>query len=113
MSKERGVFMSKKMYSSELKLEIIQRHMEKGESVTLLVREYHIGSRADIRKWIAQYKEHGIARLSTTHGTYTGEFKGSVVEYMHTTGASIRATAVHFNIPFPQTVNNWEHIYSN
>lgn len=103
--------MSKKMYSPELKIEIIQRHLEKGESVTLLAREYHIGSRADIRKWIAQYKEHGVAGLSTTHGTYTGEFKISVVEYMHATGASIRATAAHFNIPSPQTVNSWERIY--
>ena len=66
--------------------------LEKRESITLLAREYHIGSRADIRKWIAQYKEHGIAGLSTTHGTYTGKFKVSVVEYMYTTGASIRAT---------------------
>lgn len=103
--------MSKKMYSVELKLEIIRRHLEKGESVTLLAREYHIGSRADIRKWIGQYKEHGVAGLSTTHGTYTGDFKVSVVEYMHHTGASIRSTAAHFNIPSPQTVNSWERIY--
>ena len=103
--------MSKKMYSPELKLEIVQRYLEKGESLTLLAREYHIGSKADIQKWIAQYKEHGIAGLSTTHGTYPGEFKVSVVEYMHTTGASIRATAAHFNIPSPQTVNSWERIY--
>lgn len=42
--------MSKKMYSQALKLEIIQSHLEKGKSITLLAREYHIGSRADIRK---------------------------------------------------------------
>lgn len=103
--------MSKKMYSTELKLEIIRRHLENGESVTLLAREYHIGSIADIRKWVSQYKEHGVAGLSTTHGTYTGDFKVSVVEYMHNTGASIRSTAAHFNIPSPQTVNSWERIY--
>lgn len=97
--------MSKKMYSPELKLEIIQCYLKNGESITLLAREYHIGSRADIRKWIAQYKENRLSGLSTTHGTYTGEFKVSVVEYMHITGASIRATAAHFNIPSSQTVN--------
>lgn len=99
------------MYPPKLKLEIVQRYLKNGESITLLAREYHIGSRADIRKWIAQYKENGLAGLSTTHGTYTGEFKISVVEYMHITEASIRATAAHFNIPSPQTVNNWERIY--
>lgn len=30
--------MSEQMYSQELKLEIIQRHLEKGESVALLAR---------------------------------------------------------------------------
>lgn len=103
--------MSRKMYSPELKLEIIQRYLNNGESVTLLAREYHIGSRADIRKWISQYRENGISGLSVTHGTYTGEFKISVVEYIHTTGSSARAAAAHFNIPSPQTVNSWERIY--
>lgn len=65
--------MSKKMYSTKLKPEIIRRHLD-GESVTLLAHEYHIGSGADIRKWISQYKEHGVAGLSTIHGTYTGDF---------------------------------------
>ena len=58
--------MSRKLYSPELKLEIINRHLEKGESVTLLAREYHIGSGADIRKWIAQYREHGIEDHSSS-----------------------------------------------
>ena len=49
--------------------------------------------------------------LSTTHGTYTGKFKVSVVEYMHNTGASIRKTAAHFNIPSFKTVSQWERIY--
>ena len=49
--------------------------------------------------------------LSTAHGTYTGEFKVSVVEYMNNTGASIRKTAAHFNIPSFSTVSQWERIY--
>lgn len=52
-----------------------------------------------------------MAGLSTKHGTYTGEFKVSVVEYMHNTGASIRKTAAHFNIPSFRTVSRWERIY--
>lgn len=98
------------MYSLETKLEILQRY-KNGEGVTALAREYHIGSRADILKWVAQYREHGIEGLCKIHGTYTGDFKVSVVEYMHATGTSIRATAAHFNIPSPQTVNSWERIY--
>ena len=82
----------RKMYSTELKLEIVQRYL-KGD----------IGRDA--------YQEHGVAGLSTTHGTYTGGFKVSVVEYMHNTGASIRKTAAYFNIPSFRTVSQWERIY--
>ena len=49
--------------------------------------------------------------MTTTHGTYTGDFKVTVVEYMHTTGASLRKTAAHFNIPSRESISKWERIY--
>jgi len=39
-----------------------------------------------VRKWKDAYLEHGVAGLCYTHGTYTGDFKISVVEYMKNTG---------------------------
>lgn len=102
--------MSKKMYSTELKLEIVQRYLKGNVGLRALAEQYHV-HRGDIQKWRNAYLEHGIAGLCTTHGTYTGEFKVSVVEYMHNTGASIRQTAAYFNIPSPTTVGSWERIY--
>lgn len=99
------------MYSTELKLEIVQKYLQGNVSTKQLAEKYHIGSKADIQKWVAAYRENGISGLCTTHGTYTGDFKISVVEYMHNTGASIRETTAHFNIPSPQSVSNWERIY--
>ena len=112
MSNERGIFMptGKKMYSNELKLEIVQRYLEGNVGLGTLATEYKV-SKVDIQKWRDAYLEHGISGLCTTHGTYTGDFKVSVVEYMHNTGASIRKTAAHFNIPSPPTVASWERIY--
>lgn len=103
--------MPKKMYSTELKLEIVQKYLQGSVGVKQLAEKYHIGSKADIQKWLAAYRENGISGLCTTHGTYTGDFKISVVEYMQNKGASIRETAAHFNIPSPQTVSKWECIY--
>ena len=67
----------KKMYSTELKLEIVQRYLEGNISLKRLAEEYHISSKACIQKWLALYREHGEAGLYTTHGTYSGDFKGS------------------------------------
>ena len=77
----------KKMYSTELKLEIIQRYLKENIGLSTL------------------------AGLCTTHGTYTGDFKVSVVKYIHNTGASLRQTAAHFNIPSFVSVSKYERIY--
>lgn len=100
----------KKMYSPELKHEIVQRYLEGNVSLGTLAVEYKV-CKGDIQKWRDAYLEHGFFGLSTVHGTYTGAFKVSVVEYMHNTGASIRKTAAHFNIPSPSTVTSWKRIY--
>jgi transposase len=100
----------RKIYSNELKLEIVQRYLKGNVSLKALAEKYHV-CKSDIQKWKAAYIEHGIAGLTTTNGTYSGDFKVAVVEYMHTTGASIRQTAAHFNIPSTKSVSDWERIY--
>lgn len=99
------------MYSTDLKLAIVQEYLQGNVGAKQLAEKYHIGSKADIQKWVAAYRENGISGLCTTHGTYTGDFKISVVEYMHNTGTSIRKTAAHFNIPSPHSVSKWQRIY--
>ena len=112
MSNERGNFMpkGKKMYSTELKLEIVQKYETGTISLNELAREYHVDE-SQIREWKDAYFEHGVAGLCTTYGTYTGDFKVAVVEYMHETGASLRQTAAHFNIPTRRSIVKWEKIY--
>ena len=72
----------RKIYSTELKLEIVQRYLRGDISIKQLADEYHISSNACIQKWLDLYREHGETGLCTTHGTYSGDFKVSVVEYI-------------------------------
>ena len=98
------------MYSSELKLEIVQRYLEGKIGLRTLASEYKV-AKGDIQKWRDAYLEHGVSGLCTTHGTYTGDFKISVVEYMHDNHLSLFQTAVKFGIPQDHTVGKWERIY--
>lgn len=98
------------MYSTELKLEIVQRYQQGNISFKELADEYFV-NKGDVQKWFAAYQEHSVSGLCTNNGSYTGDFKVSVVEYMHNTGLSARHTAAHFNIPSFTTVCKWEHIY--
>ena len=93
--------MPKKKYSDELKLEIVEKYLKENTSAKRLAKEYYIGSEADIKKWVAMYEHHGVQGLCTVNGSYAGNFKVYVVEYMQRTGASIR-----------QTVASWQRIYN-
>ena len=44
-------------------------------------------------------------------GSYTGDFKLSVIQYMHEHHLSLSQAAVHFGIPAESTLNKWERIY--
>lgn len=100
----------RKKYSTELKLEIVQRYLKGDISLRSLAAQYHVDD-SDIVKWRDAYLQHGVAGLCTTHGTYSGDFKVTVVEYMHRTEASLRQTAAYFNIPQKDTVKKWAQIY--
>ena len=100
----------KKVYSSELKLQVVQRYLQGNVSTREVANEFGV-SQSDVRKWRDAYLYNGVSGLCTTHGTYTGDFRVSVVEYMHNTGTSVRQAAACFNIPSPSTVSKWERIY--
>ncbi len=102
--------MAKEKYTLDLKLEIVHKYLREGISKRNLAKKYLING-GDIQKWTDAYLEHGVEGLIHTRQSYTGDFKISVVEYMHNTGASARKTAAHFNINTYGTVLNWEQIY--
>lgn len=100
----------KKMFSTEIKLKVVQRYLKGDISINDVAKELHV-DKSDVRKWRDAYLHHGVAGLCTTHGSYTGDFKISVVEYIHNKGVSMRQAAAYFNIPSPSTISNWERIY--
>lgn len=104
--------MGKKIYSDELKLDIVLAYLNGTQSLTDLSRKYHV-SKGDIQKWRDAYESNGIEGLmsKTKNNSYSGDFKVMVVEYMHNTGSSIRKTAAIFNIPSYTTVADWERRY--
>lgn len=44
----------RKMYSTELKLEIVQRYLRGDIGIKKMADEYHISSKACIQKWLGQ-----------------------------------------------------------
>lgn len=102
-----GCFMK---YSYEEKLEAVRQVLDTGCSCRMVARQ--IGSeQKHIRRWVALYQAHGEAGLRIKRGSYSGDFKLSVIEYMYKYHLSLFETAVKFGIPGDSTVLQWDRIY--
>ena len=67
--------------STEEKLKIVNLYLEKGKSISSLIREYGV-SDTTIRTWVRKYKHLGIAGLreSKTWTRYSKEIKEQAVQ---------------------------------
>lgn len=54
-----------------------------------------------------------LTGLKLRHGSYSAEFKLSVLKHMHQNHLSLLETAVHFGIPGPFVIRQWERLYQN
>ena len=68
-------------------------------------------TRSHLQIWLNLYSHYGIEGLLMKSGTYDGEFKINVIEYMHKNKISLTQTAATFGIPGVATVQKWERIY--
>ena len=96
-------------YSLEFKLKLIQEIEETNRGPD------YVGKKYDVRKnligyWNLLYKQHGVEGLGIKHGTYSGEFKESVLEYMKQNQLSLTETARYFKIPAVSTVTQWRNL---
>jgi transposase len=97
-------------YSYEQRLETVKLVTERHMSFREAARYLGTDSKHAMR-WVKRYEQFGIEGLLLKHGTYTGDFKKHVIEYMHENNLSISETAVLFGIPTDVTVGKWERIY--
>jgi transposase len=99
-----ALFMAKSTYEQRLKavLDVIEKHISCKSAGKLM-------GFADetVRGWVKLYETFGVEGLTLKHGTYSGEFKQHVVEYMHENHLSVFETSVLFGIPSKTTPNSF------
>lgn len=99
-------------YNYEIRLKAVKLVLEGG----LSVREAgcHLGcGRSQVHLWVTLFERHGLTGLKLRHGSYSAEFKLSVLKHMHQNHLSLLETAVHFGIPGPFVIRQWERLYQN
>ena len=115
LSYEEHIFMSRKQYSKELKLELVKKHLEDGISYWKLGKEYGIEA-SIIRRWGHKYEtfgEDGLEKQNADLCNYSAEFKKKIIlEYL---GGNITSQdlAAKYKIHAPSTVRTWIKQYNN
>ena len=101
----------KRKYTDEFRLNAVLEYLsgENGGFETLS-KKYGIAC-SQLKRWVHLYEQHGAAGLTKSSGTYSGEFKVYVIEYMHENQMSLTETANYFCIPSVPTLIKWERIY--
>lgn len=97
-------------YSSEFKLKVVDYYLKEKHSYKETAKYFNIPAFDTVRKWIRKYQESGVKGLLKNQIKYDGNFKQSVVEYMHENHLSFQETAIHFNLAGGEIVNKWERI---
>lgn len=92
-------------YSLEFKLKLIQEIEETNRGSNYVGEKYGVRKNL-IGYWNLLYKQHGVEGLAIKHGTYSGEFKESVLEYMKQNHLSLNQTASHFKSQLYQRLYN-------
>jgi len=98
-------------YSTEFKLKVVEYCIN--EKHGYADAEKHFGVNDELlRGWVKKYQMHGVKGLTKNQtSSYSGDFKISVVEYMHENHLSLAETAFRFNLANHNIVGRWERIY--
>ena len=92
-------------YSYEERLEAVLRVVEEGMSYEASAKVLET-AQCQVQRWVSRYEKYGTEGLLLHNGTYTGEFKQYLIEYMHREHLSANQTAVIFKMPTSVQVLN-------
>ncbi len=100
--------------SVEEKLEIVNLYLEKGKSISSLIREYRV-SDTTIRTWVRKYKQLGIAGLreSNTWTRYSKEIKEQAVQDYLSGRGSLKTIIETYHISSGSVLEKWLKRYTS
>lgn len=97
-------------YDEPFRLQVVQEYLNGGASTRTLASHYGVG-RTVIRRWVASYREHGVAGLRRKVGHYDAQFKLSVLQRIQRDGLSYGQAAALFDIRSAGHVATWTRLY--
>ncbi len=97
-------------YDEGFRLRLVQEYLEGSDGTRALAVRHGVG-RTVIDRWVASYREHGMAGLRRKVVQYDAQFKLSVLQRMRRDDLSYGQTATLYDIRSAGHVSTWERLY--
>jgi transposase len=99
-----------KKYDEQFKLSVVQEY-EGGALGLMVLGRRHGLSESMVRRWVAQYRQRGLAGLRRKYSHYGAEFKLSVLRRMWREKLSRSQVMAMFDLRGHSVVTLWERQY--
>jgi transposase len=97
-------------YDEQFKLKVVRQYLS-GTAGWKRVAKEHGLSHAMVRRWVASYREHGLAGLTKKYKVYSAQFKLALLRRMWRDALSYNQVAALYDIRHPGRVGIWERQY--
>ena len=101
----------RRKYTTAFKLNVVREYLSGQNGGYRMLAQKNGIPPSVLKRWVGLFKTHGETSFKQASGSYSGEFKIYVVEYMHKKAMSLTETANYFCIPSHTTIAKWERIY--
>ena len=97
-------------FSSEIRIQVVQEYLTGKGTTYSLSKKYGIAAHTTVLNWVHRYEKFGIEafKIIRRKEERDGRFKAKVLEWRHKNRASLKETALHFNISNTGTISNWQ-----
>lgn len=97
-------------FDEQFKLRVVKQYLS-GTAGYVTVAHRNGTSRSRVKKWVAAYRQHGVAGLKKKFQHYDAPFKLRVLQHMWNNELSYEQTATVFDIRSSGCLAVWERCY--
>jgi len=97
-------------YDTEFKHKIVQQCLA-GRHGAKSVAKMHGLKHGQVERWVAAYRQHGLAGLTKKYASYDAPFKLKVLRHMARGMLSLQQAAALYDIRNPDQIRRWSHAY--
>lgn len=97
-------------YDTKFKHKIVDQCLAGPRGSKSVARQHGL-DHGQVDRWVAAYRQHGLAGLAKKYTSYDVRFKLKVLSHMERESLSLRQAAVLYNIRNPDGIRRWARAY--